>query len=197
MQAMEDRPVYVRFEYRAMEDREASVREGRYIPKDVIFAMITPPGGNLVVDRIADEWLESKRNDKFFPHYSALYKAWKEGEAEPEFGTSLKSWPAITPAQVAACFNANIKTIEDLATAPAQALQRIGMGSAALQQKAAAWLQSAQDRGKTAEEVATLRRDVEALTARNSELAAQVQAFLAAQGGKPKRVPKEDKEVAL
>jgi hypothetical protein len=194
---MEERPVYVRFEYREVEDRAASIKEGHYVGKDVIFAMITPPGGNLVVDRVADEWLASKRGDKFYPHYEALLKAWKEGAAEPEFGTSLKSWPVASPAQIAACFSANIKTVEDLATAPAQALQRIGMGAVALQQKAAAWLQSAQDKGQTAEKVATLTRDVEALTTRNAELSAQVEALLAAQGGRPRRAAKEQKDIEI
>ncbi len=185
MQQMEARPVYVRFEMREVEDRAASIKEGHYVGRDVAFAMITPPGGNLVVDRIAEEWLADKRSDKFFEHYTKMFKAWREGEAEPEFGTSIRSWPVASPAQIAACFAANIKTVEDLATAPSSALQRIGMGAVALQQKANAWLQSADDKGKLSEELATLRRDKEDLSARVGELTAQVEALLAASGGRP------------
>jgi hypothetical protein len=197
MQAMENRPVYVRFEYRSVEDRAESVKQGCYVAKDVAYALITPPGGNLEVHRVASEWLDSKRGDQFHDHYQKLFKAWKEGEAEPEFGTSIKSWPVASPSNAAACYAANIKTVEDLATAPAQALQRIGMGAVALQQKAVAWLQSAQDHGKTAEEVATLRRDKEDLAKRVAELTAAVEAMQAAQGGKPKRVAKESKDIEL
>lgn len=184
MQPMEERPVYIRFEYREVEDRAASVNEGHYVGKDVPFVMVTPPGGSLVYDAPAEEWLKRKTGDKFHAHYTACFKAWKEGEAEPESGTSIRSWSVASPANVAACYAANIKTVEDLATAPAQAIQRIGMGGVALQQKAQAWLQSAHDRGKTAEQVATLTRDCEALKAQNEELAKQIEALLAASGTK-------------
>lgn len=184
MNPMEDRPVYIRFEMREVEDRAASVAEGHYVGKDVPFVLVTPPGGNLVFDAPAEEWLERKRQDKFHQHYVASFKAWKEGEAEPEIGTSIRSWPVASPANIAACISANIKTVEDLATAPAQAIQRIGMGGVALQQKAQAWLQTAQDRGKTAEQVATLSRDCAELKAQNEELTKQVEALLAASGTK-------------
>lgn len=195
MLQLKERPVYVTFEYREVEDRAASIAEGHYVGKDVAYAIITPAGGNLVVPRVAEEWLAAKRaaNDPFYKHYLDSFKAWKEGEAEPEFGTSIRSWPPITPSQLASCLSANIKTVEDLATAPAQALQRMGMGAVALQQKAAAWLQSANDKGKTAEEVATLRRDNEALVARLAEISAQVEALKAASGEKP--IPRQRKKV--
>ncbi len=200
MTPMQERPVYVRFEMREVEDRAASVKEGHYVGRDVPFALITPPGGNLVMDRIAQEWLDSKQGDQFHKHYCEIFRAWKEGEAEPEFGTSIRSWPVASPANIAACYSANIKTVEDLATANAQAIQRIGMGGVALQQKALAWLQSSQDKGKTAEEVATLRRDNEALNERVSELTKQVEALLSASGGKPVSRTKQTKpneDVAL
>lgn len=197
MQPMEERPVYIRFEYREVEDRAASVEQGHYVGRDVPFVLVTPPGGNLVHEDIAEHWLEKKRNDKFYTHYSNCFKAWKEGEAEPESGTSIRSWPVASPANVAACFAANIKTVEDLATAPAQALQRIGMGGTALQQKAQAWLQSASDRGKVSEEVTTLKRDNAELKSKVDDLTKQVEALLAATGQKrPKlTLAKPDQDV--
>ena len=185
MEPMKERPVYIRFEYRQVEDRAASIAEGHYVGRDVPFVLVTPPGGNLVHEDVAEDWLKKKQGDQFHEHYVKCFKAWKEGEAEPESGTSIRSWSVASPANVAACFSANIKTVEDLATAPAQAIQRIGMGGVALQQKAQAWLQSAQDRGKTAEEVATLKRDKEALTARVDDLTRQVESLLAAAGTPP------------
>ena len=46
----EERPAYVRFERRPMEDKAASIREGRYVAKDVDFALVTPPYSNDCVE---------------------------------------------------------------------------------------------------------------------------------------------------
>jgi hypothetical protein len=198
MQPDKARPVYIRFEYRQVEDRAASIEEGHYVGKDVPFVLVTPPGGNLIFDAPAQEWLDRKRNDEFYEHYLKCFKAWQEGEAEPESGTSIRSWSVASPANVEACKAANIKTVEDLATAPAQAIQRIGMGGVALQQKAQAWLQLAQDRGKTVEEVATLRRDNAEMKGQVEELTKQVEALLAATGQKrPKLTLTKPNEDAL
>lgn len=201
MKPMEERPVYIRFEIRQVEDRAQSIEQGHYVGRDVPFVLVTPPGGNLVHEDVAEDWLAKKRNDPFHDHYVKCFKAWQEGEAEPDAGTSIRSWPVASPANIAACFAANIKTVEDLATAPASAIQRIGMGGTALQQKAQAWLQSADDQGKTSEKVATLERDKEALTARVDELTRQVEALLAAAGTpRPQsrtKAPRQEQEINL
>jgi hypothetical protein len=195
----EERPVYVQFEFRAVEDREASIKEGHFVSRDVAFIKVTPPGGKLEFDAIASEWLERKRTDKFYDYYVKCFNNWQQGETEPEYGTSIKQWPAISPAQVATCIAANIKTVEDLATAPAPALQRMGMGAIALQKKAQAWLQTAQDTGKTAEEVNSLRRDNEVLTGQVSELTAKVEALLAASDAPRQTRPraKPEQEISI
>lgn len=193
MQPMEEKPVYIRFELREVENRAASVEQGHYVGRDVPYVLVTPPGGNLIFDAPAEEWLERKKADKFYDHYLKCFRAWKDGEAEPEIGTSIRSWPVASPANIAACLSANIKTVEDLATAPAQALQRIGMGAMTLQQKAQAWLQSAEDRGKVSEQVSTLKRDNEALRGQVDELSKQVEALLAASGAKRPKVQPHQK----
>jgi hypothetical protein len=172
-----DRPSYITFEMRSVEDRAASIAEGHYIAKDVPFVVVTPPGGNLVFEEPAQDWLAKKKNDKFFDHYSNAFKAWQSGQEEPEVGVPIKSWASISPAQAATCLAANIRTVEDLATAPAGALQRIGMGAVALQKKAQAWLQSASDTGKTAEELVSLRRDKEEMGGQIAALTQKIAAL--------------------
>lgn len=159
----ESRPAYVQFETREEEDREASIEAGHYVPRDRHYAVVTPPGGNLTIEKPADKFLREKRKagDPNVRHYEQAYEAWKEGQEEPLDGTPIKSWPAASPAQIKACLNANIKTVEDLATAPEEALKRIGMGARHLQQKAEAWLKSASEHGKVAEEIASLKRDLQ------------------------------------
>ncbi len=172
-----ERPCYITFDMRAIEDRAASIAEGHFVAKDVPFVVITPPGGNLVFEEVAEDWLKKKRSDKFYDHYAKAFDAWKNGQEEPEVGTPIRSWAAISPAQAASCLSANIRTVEDLATAPSSALQRIGMGAVALQKKAAAWLQAASETGKTAEELTTLRRDNEEMKATITNLQKKIAAL--------------------
>lgn len=192
MMSADQRPAYVEFEIREAEDRKASIEQGHYVPMDVPYIIVTPPGGNLVHEEPAEKWLEKKRRQGDPNHgaYLRQFEAWKEGQEEPLEGTPIRSWPAVTPAQTKACLGANIRTVEDLATAPEPALQRIGMGARALQQKAAAWLQSANDTGKTAEELATLRRDNEQMADELKEMRETV-AALKAETEKPKKGAKK------
>lgn len=159
----DDRPVYVEFQVRAVEDREASIEAGHYVAKDVVYAVVTPPGGNLVIDAVAEDWLKKKRTDKFFGHYEGVYKAFLEGREAPLEGTPIKEWPPISPAQAEMCLRAEIRTVEDLATCSDGALERIGMGARALQQKAQTWLNTAEGSGKTTERLTKLERMLETM----------------------------------
>jgi hypothetical protein len=153
----------VQFEKRAVEDRQASIAAGHYVAKDVDYVMVTPAGGNLVVEDIADNWLKKKRasNDPFADNYERAYAAWCSGQEIPVDGIPLKNCPMFSPADVANCLRVNVRTVEELATLPEQGLQNIGMGARALKQKAQAYLESAASVGKGAAELASLRALVE------------------------------------
>lgn len=170
MMANEQHGFYVEFELRAQEDREQSIKAGRPIYKDVEFAVITMPGGGLVVDKpITDqllyEWQHGdNRRKPPSPFAFRAYQAWKDGQEVPLNGTDLKNWPGVTPAQLKTCHAATIRTIEDLANANADAIRKLGMGGVALMQKAKAYLESA-DVNKASEEVAALSVKLEAMQA--------------------------------
>jgi hypothetical protein len=152
------RPCIVMFETRPIEDREASEREGYYVAKDVVFAVVMAPGGQDTVEKIASEWVDEKTK-KADPHaelYKRAYTAYLEGHEIPENGMFIKSWPPISPAMADQCIRANIRTVEDLATAPDDSLRRIGIGSVALQQKAETWLNTAMNVGTASEKIANL-----------------------------------------
>jgi len=174
--AEEPRPPYVRFEYRPVEDREQTIETGHFSSKDVAFAIITPPGSRDTTEKEAEVWLADLRkasNEGRFPEtwtmaYENGYKQWKETNEDPEFGTSIKTWPAISQAQLRNILGANIRTIEELAEANEAALNRIGMGSRALKDKAQAWLDTANSKGKTASELNSLRVE-------NTELKAKLE----------------------
>ena len=160
---------YVEFELRPEEDREASIDQGMPVFKDVEFAMITMPGGGLVVDKPINEALlhEWKNGDNRrkppSPFAYRAYEAWKEGREAPVNGTDLKNWPGVTPAQLKTCQNATVRTIEDLAAANADTIRKLGMGGVAMMEKAKAYLASA-NQNKTSEEVSALMVKLEALS---------------------------------
>lgn len=160
---------YVEFELRPEEDREESIAQGMPVFKDVEFAMITMPGGGLVVDKPINEALlyEWKNGDNRrkppSPFAYRAYEAWKEGREAPVNGTDLKNWPGVTPAQLKTCQNATVRTIEDLAEANADTIRKLGMGGVAMMEKAKAYLASA-NQNKTSEEVSALLVKLEALS---------------------------------
>lgn len=173
-----ERPPYVAFETRAIEDRNASIEAGHYVAHDVDYVVITPAGSKDQIERIAEEWLaqirkqsaEGKYNPVWVQHFEAVYRQWKETNTIPDNGTSIKAWPLLSPAQSATVLAANIRTVEDLAAANEDCIRRLGMGGRDLKAKAVAWLESAKDHGKVAAENAALKLELEALRLQVSEL---------------------------
>lgn len=161
----EDRPSYVRFEKRPIEDRALSIANGHFTTIDVEFAIITPHGTSDEIPRVVSDWFpymaqqvkEGRTPQKFFDYYKDCYDAWVKGEEAPLKGTPIKDWPPLSPAQRTNLLTARIYTVEDLANASESALTMLQMGGRELQQKAANWLKSATDLGKITEEISSLQ----------------------------------------
>ena len=72
----EERPCYIEFELRAVEDRNASIEAGMPVYKDVEHAKLTPAGsqGNLVSEKVVteqllNEWRHgNRRGDRPIPY---------------------------------------------------------------------------------------------------------------------------------
>lgn len=173
----EARPPYVKFEIRAVEDRTATIEQGRPMHKDVDFAIITPAGSKDRIEKEAEAWLRDLADmvhQERFPAtwlqaYKQAYQAFKENREAPEHGIPLADWPGVTPAQVNMLQDIGIRTVEHMAEATEEALNYIGMGARALKAKAQAYLDAAKDGGKTSEELAALRTQIEQLLARDKE----------------------------
>lgn len=182
MQAVkEDRPSYVRFEKRAVEDRALSIANGQYTTVDQDFAVITPHGTSDEIPRVVKDWFqylaEQVRGNrvpaKFFEYYQECYARWQKGEEAPLTGTPIKEWPPLSPAERANLIGIRIYTVEDLANANEDSLRQIGMGARALQQKAENWIKSSTDQGKLAEEMSALQvhnRRLEATAKRQEKM---------------------------
>ena len=170
------RPPYVKFEFRSMEDRDQTVAQGHYVGKDVVFAIVTPTGTRDRVEREAQAWLDNIREGvnqeripaSWLPLYEAALKNFTESRETPENGTPVRDWAAIPASQVTMLLDMNVRTIEDVAAANDETINRIGMGGRALKQKAQAWLDSA-DTGKVAGELEDLRVQNETLTKRDEQ----------------------------
>ncbi|MEN6537324.1 MAG: hypothetical protein ABFD89_26970 [Bryobacteraceae bacterium] len=178
----EARPPYVTFEFRAEEDRAASIEAGHYVSKDVPFVLVTPMGSKDRHESPADEWFARREQDAAegrFPRewlsaFKGAFAEWKAGREIPLNGTSVTNWPVASPAQVKMLLDLKVRTVEDLAEANEETLNRLGMGGRTLKQKAQDWLASASDRGKVSEQLAGLRADNEALKQRNEQLEKQL-----------------------
>jgi len=182
------RPPYVRFEVRAVEDRDASIEAGHYVAKDVVYAIVTPVGSKDQVEKPASEWIEGLqegvRQERIPANWPDLYtdalKRFEQNQEDPEFGTPLRNWAGLTPAQLRMLTDANIRSVEDVAAMNEEAVSRIGMGGRALKSRAQAWLDTQSNGGKVSEELASLRVEIDALKAQNKTQADELQKLRAA-----------------
>lgn len=181
------KPPFVTFEVRAVEDRTASIDAGHYVAKDVVYAIITPAGTRDRIEKVATEWLkdlETAVQQERFPQawlhaYQQAYKGWVENREVPENGIPVSSWPAPSPAQVSMLLDIGLRTVEQVAEANEEAVQRMGMGGRALKAKAQAYLDSAKSDGKLSSELDALRKQVEALTTRDADREAELKTLKA------------------
>lgn len=198
------KPAYVKFEFRPVENREKSIEAGHMYMEDVLFAIITPSGTKDRIEKRADEWIASVEEgvkqeripESWLYAYRDAMTRFIETREDPEFGTPLSNWPLLTPAQLANCLNANIRTIEDLAAATEEGLGRIGMGGYALKLKAQAYLDTAKDHGAVSLELEAARQRVSELEARDKEREEQFKAMAARLEALEKKPEGKEKEKA-
>lgn len=177
-----DRPAYVRFERRAVEDRSVPSINGRWPKRDVDYAKVTPPYSRDVFEQVAHEWLaqmavevrNSRLPEEWYDRYVQTYEKWKVGQEVPLNGEPIKGWGVISPAQQSNLIALNILTVEDLAAVNDEGCRRIGMGAAELRDKAKAWLSQMADKGPLTQENAMLKGENIALKGENESLKVRV-----------------------
>lgn len=196
VQALQERPPYVTFETRPIEDRDGSIASGHYVGKDVDYAFITPAGSKDRIERVVSEWFVQLKVDvaserlpaAWLLHYEALYRDFKAGDTVKPNGVPIRDWPGLSPSMVKLLQSLQLFAIEDVAAANEETIGRMGMGGRALKQRAIDYLSASENVGKVAEAASSLRAEVESLRATvakqaedNAALMKQVQAFLSAQ----------------
>lgn len=115
-----------------------SAEEGRPVYVDRDFVGITNPGSRDEVVRRAED---KAREDEFV---AWAYKKWKATQQQPTDGTPLETVPFLNKSQVLELKGVAIHSLETLADAPEQAMQRM-MGLRELKKKAQAYLAAAKD----------------------------------------------------
>lgn len=198
---MPQRPPYVEFEERPVEDRNETIKQGKLVLRPVHFAIIRPIGGKDAIEKEAEPWLthlDKQVQLGTFPRewaqfFRKQYTDWKNGQEIGPDGTHVRNWAAISRTQAETLIAARCLTVEDLAQANEETMQRIGMGARSLKARAQAWLETAAQNG-SAEELAALRVKTEQQATENAELRRRMEALEArisadeeASGGRKRR----------
>lgn len=178
-----ERPAYVRFEKRAIQDKQASLVTGHFVSKDVDYILVTPPYSRDCIEKSAEKFFQQKMVDvkkgrvpqAHFDYWKRAYEAWKEGQEAPVDGSPLRDWNGISPSQFKNLQAAGCRTIEDVAQMNDEGIRRVGMGAANLKNRARLWLQAAKDHGPLVGELADLKRENEQLSGAVESLRQQVQ----------------------
>lgn len=179
------RPPHVVYERRAEEDRTASIEQGRYVSRDVDYAIVTPAGSKDRVERVVADWFlmlagEVKAErwpQTWLDQLRAGYDSWTRGQTPPESGTPLSTWPALSPAQVKNWAQIGIRTIEELAEANEETLSAYGMGSRDMKSRAGLFLENAKsDSGPLVAKLRAAEELIASMEVRMKSLEAQLQA---------------------
>jgi hypothetical protein len=188
VQISDPRAPWIMFERRAVEDRDATIKAGRYMAKDVDFVLVTPHGSKDQIEAEVQDWFTRNRQqvqEGRLPHdwqlaYERAYDNWKAGKELPLDGTPILNWPVVSPSQIRLLQDIHILTVETLAVANEEAIRRLGMGGRALVDKAKDWLKQAEGPGKVVEEIGQLKVLASILSEQNRQLA-ETNALLMAQ----------------
>lgn len=193
IQENQDRPAYVRFERRPVEDKKESLKQGKYVARDVDYALITPPYSKDCIHVKVDQWVENMEQDvrnnrisrEWRDQYIKQLEAWRNGQELPPVGTPIRGWGILSPAQQENLIRLTILTVEDLAGVNDEGCRRIGMGSMELRNKAKAWLSQLQDKGPLTNEIAALKSENTSLRTSVETMAAQIEELKKMVGGQP------------
>lgn len=126
-----------RFYLRPVLQELKSAQAGRPIYEDREYVEITVPGNRGSVH-------DTPVKEEHRRRWPTLYRAFKDGQEAPSEGTPLLEWPALSRSQVEELAHFHVRTVEQLAGLPDDALGRVvAMGGFALREKAQRFLDHA------------------------------------------------------
>ena len=176
-----DSRLAVKFYKRAVKLEQESNEAGRPIFKDFDFVRIMIPGDNLTeIDTYAQESHKQR-----FPRQWLQYQTTQESSNQM-IGTPVSEWPLISQSQAEELKGIKFHTVESIANASDQQLQRIGMIAGmsphAFRDKAKTFLNLAEETAeasKRAEEINQLKQELAQKEMENAKIKAETDAKLA------------------
>lgn len=194
---MEERPPFIRFERRSIEDRNASISEGVARYRDVEFIILSQHGSTNTVEKEVESFFIDKQRDvrngripqQWVDGWRRMHQEWKQGLEPVPDGTSVRLWPAISPAEADTLVAHRVLTVEDFAVLNDEGMRKLGMGWKRRQDQAKAFLASV-DQNKAAEKLSAANARIGDLEAQVGELLDRVQ-MLADQKDSQKRPRRE------
>lgn len=102
-----DEQLVVRFWYQPVEDKEATLREGRYVAKEVVYIEARAIGK-------VNSLFSRKATPRDLDRFKERYERWLSDQESPSEGTPIDEWPSITRAQAAEFKYRGINTVEDI-----------------------------------------------------------------------------------
>lgn len=179
----------IKFDKVAVEDRDATIKAGRRITKDVDMVFIKQIGEKDETMRNAEEWVKQLYEKamggngnrpsipmEWYEFANKSYENWKKGYEAPRTGTPVREWPILTPAQIQNLHSMNTYTVEEIAAWTENAVVMYGMGGRELRDKARLWLESGDAK---AEQISALQVENKALKNQVEELAGQIKELMA------------------
>lgn len=165
-----ERPPFIQFEDRLEEDRQATIDAGHLVQKTVHYIIVRAKGSKDTNERPVQEWLDycKKEAEKgrwpwaWLDAHKQAYENYKKGMEIPVNGFPVRQWGAINRAQIENLVSCGVLTVEDMAAANEQCMQRIGMGAVELKRRAQDWVRA--NTGQLAEitqQVTALQADQE------------------------------------
>jgi len=159
-----DAGLYVEFYVEAVEDKEASEKEGRPIFKDKDFITIHIIGDKNTIRKRPVRMRADAGQPSDPDRWPAQWAAFKNQQTPVAFGTPITEWAAITKSEAMSLKALNIHTVDSLAALGDNNLT--WFGARPMRDKAKAWLAQAKDGSGLSQlqaENKKLRDDMEAL----------------------------------
>lgn len=184
-----DAVMVARFYIRAVKNNFKSKQENRPIYEDKIYCEYYPAGNTLLKMDVPSTSIHEQRFHKQW----AFFKSQQSGD-QREIGTPLSQWTILSPSDVENLKGLKFTTLDQIAGCSDLQLQSLGMGMAGmsphtLRARAQAFLGAAQDTKlpqKQAEEIETLKKQMQERDEQHAREMAEIKALIAGkQEGKP------------
>ena len=168
----DDSKVWAEFRMHPVVDGAASKEAGRTIKRDVPYIKIIQPGESRL------GCYDQPATDRDVARFPRQWAAFQSGQKQEIVGSRLDLLFPTSPAIVENLRSVGVFTVEQLATLPDTGLQNIGMGGRSWQEKAKAYLESA-NKGKDFHGLADRLEKLELQTREKDDRIAALEAALA------------------